>query len=244
MNRIPGLLILSLAVLLTMSCAQPETETAEEMPAESPSAETGPDPAVVDPDHYTVEFENDRVRVLRIAYGPGEASVMHYHPEAVAVFLNDVQGQFELPDGSIVETHPGAGEHEFTPAGLHLPSNTGEESFELVLVELKDAATPAAGETGADPVVVDADHYKVEFENDRVRVLRITYEAGEKSVMHYHPDNVAVFLSENHGQFEMPDGSTSELHPEPGEHVYAPAGLHLPSNIGEAPFELVLVELK
>jgi hypothetical protein len=27
-----------------------------------------------------------------------------------------------------------------------------------------------------DPVKVDAKHYKVEFENDRVRVLRITYK--------------------------------------------------------------------
>ncbi len=38
-----------------------------------------------------------------------------------------------------------------------------------------------------DPVKVDAKHYKVEFENDQVRVLRITYGPGEKSVMHEHP---------------------------------------------------------
>ena len=77
------------------------------------------------------------MRILRITYGPGENSVMHYHPDDVAVFLTDVHGQFELPDGSIVENRATAGQSTFAPAGLHLPSNTGEESFELVLIELK-----------------------------------------------------------------------------------------------------------
>jgi hypothetical protein len=32
-----------------------------------------------------------------------------------------------------------------------------------------------------DPVIVDPQRYKVEFENERVRVVRIKYGAGEKS---------------------------------------------------------------
>ncbi len=48
-----------------------------------------------------------------------------------------------------------------------------------------------------DPLKVDPKHYKVEFENDRVRVLRITYGPREKSVMHGHPATVAVFSTEN-----------------------------------------------
>ena len=44
------------------------------------------DPVKVDPKHYKVEFENESVRVLRISYAPGEKSVMHYHPNAVAVY--------------------------------------------------------------------------------------------------------------------------------------------------------------
>ena len=42
-----------------------------------------------------------------------------------------------------------------------------------------------------DPVKVDPKHYKVEVENEKVRVLRVNYKAHEKSVMHSHPDNVA-----------------------------------------------------
>jgi len=35
------------------------------------------DPVEVDPRHYTVEVENEKVRVLRIKYGPREKSTMH-----------------------------------------------------------------------------------------------------------------------------------------------------------------------
>ena len=52
-----------------------------------------------------------------------------------------------------------------------------------------------------DPVKVDPQHYKVEFENERVRVLRIKYGAGEKSVMHSHPESIAVFLTDAHAKF-------------------------------------------
>ena len=56
-----------------------------------------------DPKHYTVEFENDKVRVLRIKYGPHEKSVMHHHPATVAVFLTDAKARFTLPDGSTAD---------------------------------------------------------------------------------------------------------------------------------------------
>ena len=59
------------------------------------------DPVKVDPQHYKVEFENERVRVLRIKYGAGEKSVMHSHPEAIAVFLTDAHHRRVKTLGSV-----------------------------------------------------------------------------------------------------------------------------------------------
>ncbi len=95
------------------------------------------DPVKVDPKHYKVEFENSDVRVLRITYGAGEKSVMHEHPNAVAVFLTDEQTRFTLPDGKTQDVRNKAGQTEWTAAGKHLPENTGSKRMELVLVELK-----------------------------------------------------------------------------------------------------------
>jgi quercetin dioxygenase-like cupin family protein len=101
------------------------------------------DPVKVDPKHYKVEFENDQVRVLRITYGAHEKSVMHEHPASLAVFLTDGQTKFTFPDGKAQDAPFKAGTTMWTPAGKHLPENTGDKPFELILVEMK-AKTPAA----------------------------------------------------------------------------------------------------
>ncbi len=95
-----------------------------------------------------------------------------------------------------------------------------------------------------DPVKVDPKHYKVEFENDQVRVLRITYGPHEKSVMHEHPAGVAVFLTEQRGKFTLEDGKTVERDWKVGQAQWVPAEKHLPENVSDKPLELVLVELK
>ena len=102
-------------------------------------------------------------------------------------------------------------------------------------------ATPGAAQ---DPVKVDAKHYKVEFENDQVRVLRITYGPHEKSVMHQHPGSVAVFLADGQARFTLPDGKTQDAPIKAGATQWEAGGKHLPENTGDKPFELVLVELK
>ena len=95
-----------------------------------------------------------------------------------------------------------------------------------------------------DPAKVDPKHYKVEVENEKVRVLRVNYRAHEKSVMHSHPDSVAIFQSDTHCRFTFPDGKTEEHRFRAGETLYAPAGSHLPENLSGHPIDLVIVELK
>ena len=108
----------------------------------APAAARAQDPVKVDPKHYTVVFENETVRVLRIHYGPGEKSVMHEHPDAVAVFLTDQKNKMTFPNGKSEMMSGKAGEVQMTPAGAHLPENAGDKPMELILVELK--GKPAA----------------------------------------------------------------------------------------------------
>jgi hypothetical protein len=95
-----------------------------------------------------------------------------------------------------------------------------------------------------DPVKVDSRHYKVEFENERVRVLRIKYRPGEKSVMHSHPESVAVFLPEAHAKFTYPDGRTEDIDANAGMVQHRDAFTHLPESLSDTAFEVIQVELK
>jgi len=97
---------------------------------------------------------------------------------------------------------------------------------------------------GEDAVKADPQHYTVEFENDRVRVIRIKYGPGEKSVMHTHGPHVAIFLTDNNVRMTLPDGTSSELTGEAGATLWTDADEHLPENLSDKPFELILVELK
>lgn len=95
-----------------------------------------------------------------------------------------------------------------------------------------------------DPVKVDPKHYKVEFENDQVRVLRITYGPHEKSVMHDHPASQVIYLTDAQVKFTLPDGKTQEVGGKAGETSWAAAGKHLPENLSDKPLEGILVEIK
>ncbi len=97
------------------------------------------DATVAAPDHYTIEFENDQVRVVRIKYGPHEKSVMHTHPAGVYVFLTDGEARFAMPDGTTQESSWDAKEVSWDSGTIHLPENTSDEPFEILLIELKEA---------------------------------------------------------------------------------------------------------
>ena len=102
-------------------------------------------------------------------------------------------------------------------------------------------ASPALAQ---DAAKVDAKHYKVEFENNKVRVLHATYGPHEKSVMHSHPDAVAIFLTDGQGKFTFPDGKTQDIHLKAGTTMWNPATTHQPENTGDKPFEVIVVEMK
>jgi quercetin dioxygenase-like cupin family protein len=249
--------IFGLSALILVACSDRGTETVtDSTPSAEPVTAAEPmrkpdagesvriDPTVADPDHYTVELENDAVRVLRIRYGAGEESVMHHHPDSAAIFLTDADGLMTLPDGSTMEFSVPAGAATFNPGGDHQPKNTSDAAWEVVEVELKPRDAGGSDSGGPDPTVVDADHYTTEFENDDVRIVRIRYGAGEESVMHYHPDSVAVFVTDHLVAMTMPDGTTEEIPADAGDVMFIPGGQHLPRNVADSAWELVLIELK
>ena len=112
----------------------------------------------------------------------------------------------------------------------------------LLVATLLCLAGPAA--MAQDPVKVAPDHYKVEFENAQVRVLRIHYGPHDKSAMHSHPNNVVIFLTDAHVKFTTPDGKSVERSGKAGETTWNPAQTHTSENLSDQPLDGILVELK
>lgn len=107
----------------------------------------------------------------------------------------------------------------------------------------------AIGAMAQDATKVDPKHYKVEYEDDNVRVVRIKYGPHEKSVMHEHQNgNCSIYLTDMHIKDTMPDGKTSDENVKAGTVECSPvkAGkfAHSPENLSDQPLELILVEHK
>ena len=91
----------------------------------------------VDPKHYAVEFENSKVRVIRIKYGPKDTSPMHSHPAGLVVFVTDQHVRFTLPDGTSQEVKAKAGETLWMDANTHQPENLSDQPLEVLYIETK-----------------------------------------------------------------------------------------------------------
>jgi len=204
------------------------------------------DPVKVAAKQCKVAFENDYVRVLSWSTGPHEKTAMHDHPAMVSISLSGGKTRFTSPDGKSREVETKAGQASWSDPDKHSSEELGGKASGIIQVELKKR--PGAGmvalAAAEDSVAVDPKHYKVEFQNDRVRVLRIKYGPGEKSVMHGHPANVAVFLTPGEAEMPLLDGNTASLDIKAGQVQCADKEKHLPQNSGSKPFELILVELK
>ncbi len=103
-----------------------------------PTVSFAADAVVLDPKHYSVDRENDSVRVVRIKYGPHERSVMHDHArDGLLVYLTDHRVKFSYLDGRSEEVSAKAGQTAWVTAGTHLPENLEAKPLELLYIEIK-----------------------------------------------------------------------------------------------------------
>lgn len=93
-----------------------------------------------------------------------------------------------------------------------------------------------------DPLNVDPAHYKVEFENDQIQVVRVHFGPHYRSVMNQTPARVVVVLKDEHFKVTYPDGTSSERHLKAGTTFWDEGGgKGIPENLSDEPFELIWV---
>ncbi len=95
------------------------------------------DPAVTDRDHYTVMFENDRVRVLEYRDRPGDKTHEHSHPAFVLYAVGPFERRITLSDGKTLDRTFKGGEVMFSEAQTHIGENVGSTPTHVIMVELK-----------------------------------------------------------------------------------------------------------
>jgi hypothetical protein len=117
-------------------------------------------------------------------------------------------------------------------SGAYVAENTGDHPIRILEVDLKGPPAGPAPVSQLDPTVVDERHYKIDFENDQVRVLRVHYDAHDTGALHQHMLNrVVVYLN------DQPGAKSDDVR-------MAGPGTHTEQNAGDLPADRIAVELK
>ena len=193
-------------------------------------------------------IDNDQVKVIVVKEAPHKKTSLHKHDvNRVMIYLNAGKQDFEYPDKPKSTLTFAAGEAKWSPAGgMHIGEITTANPVGIVEVELKKPGGAAKMTPPAlDVVKVDPKHYKVQFENDQVRVIHGKVGPHESVPMHEHPLNrVVVYLTEQNFKVVMGDGKTDTAQHKAAEVVWSGPSKHQEENVSDKPFEVVFVELK
>ncbi len=95
------------------------------------------DATKAEPKHYKLAFENDKVQVVYVQYGPHEKSSLHAHPQGVMVNITAAHLLFTGEHGKIHEAYSKPGEARWYPAIRHAVENLGDAPFSGVYIGVK-----------------------------------------------------------------------------------------------------------
>jgi quercetin dioxygenase-like cupin family protein len=99
---------------------------------------TAQDPLKVGPKIYRKLLENERVRMLEVAFAPGDSIGMHSHPDHAVYAVTGGKLRVTTSDGKTQVADLKAGDPIWFPAVIHGAKNIGATPLKLVVVELKE----------------------------------------------------------------------------------------------------------
>jgi quercetin dioxygenase-like cupin family protein len=216
------------------------------------------DPVSVDPADVKVVFESEQIRVLHARYAPHQKIAIHSHPSRVVVYITDMHALVTSASGATEELRYRAGDSRWSEPVTHSVENLEDTPFEIVEIELKNAAgaavlVPAPGSSATaltEPVPVDKEpHHHFVFQNQYVRVLDVLFPVGETSLFHTHSnDNIGIPISGDKTQSQPTGGEWSDVQDvKPGAAGFRKARgqayTHRVRSAGKLPYHVIDVEI-
>lgn len=191
-------------------------------------------------------LDNGDVKVLSVDVKAHEKTRLHEHKvNRVMIYLQPGRQDFEFQDGHKTSLTWKAGEPKWSPAaGMHIAEITSPNPITIVEIELKKAGAGKTATGEGDPVQLDKKHYKVEFENDQVRVVRVHLGPHEATPEHTHRLNRVVTHLTDQDFVVTTNGKADAMKHAKGEINWSGPGTHTEKNNSDKPWEAIMTELK
>ena len=193
-----------------------------------------------------VPIDNEWVKVIVAQNTPGQKSRLHKHDvNRVMVHLSPGTMRLAFEGKTPKDVKFDAGTLRWDPSGgLHTSENVGGTTYKIVEVELKKPGSPVTW-PAKDPLKVAPKTYKVEFENDQVRVVRVHIPSKGAIPQHDHvTKRVTIALTEAKIQLTNADGTKTEATFAAGEPRWGMPAVHAEQSLVDHPIELVMIDVK
>jgi hypothetical protein len=179
-------------------------------------------------DSYEVGFENEYVRIVNVSIPAGKTPA-EYTPAALPLVRIDLVSR----------------KTRYVDAASRQELARGSEAaVREIRVELKAAPPTKAKALALDAVRIDPARYKIDFENDKVRVVRLGFGPRERGVMVEHPPRVLATLSDVSVKLVLLDGTMDQRGAPAGVAAWLEGETLQTENASDQPLEVVLVEPK
>jgi len=192
-------------------------------------------------------LENDQVKVVRALEKSQVQGKFHQHEmNRVMVYLQSGQQRFQYQDGrpTIVSDFKAGQVVWSPPTGMHA-GYVLDHDFNIIEIELKTRGTDKKITGNLDPLKVDPGHYKLEFENPQVRVLRVKVPPHAVLPMHaYTTNRVIILLTDQDFLKKDATGKAETAKHKAGEVLWAPPVEQSEQNLSNQPFEALIVQVK
>ena len=192
-------------------------------------AQNTPAPAAI-----AQRLDTPQVRVYVATLQPHTPSISRngHATNRVLIYLDD--GAMTVKEGADTTTITfKRGDVRWRPSGgPYTAENTSDHPIRILEIDLKGPPAGPAPISKLDPVAVDPQHYKVDFENEFVRVLRVHFGAGETGATHEHILNRVVFYLN-----DQPNAKADDVR-------MSGAATHAEANDSALPADRIAVEIR
>jgi len=128
-----------------------------------------------------------------------------------------------------------------TVAACNQSDKTAETKATDSTTTAKMEATPT--DAVMDAVKVAPNLYKVLADTMGIEILDVTYNPGDSSAMHSHPDYAIYVLEGGSAAFYGKDGKKMDVEMKTGTIMIKPAEVHSVKNTGKTPIKVILFEV-
>lgn len=196
------------------------------------------------PDVFNLKFDSLGLRCYEVICKSGDSIPMHKFPENVLYVIEPGTVEYTLEDGKKIISEFKKGQAYIRPAGSAISKNIGNTTVKGILFHiLRSNVTDKVYDSTKDAAKVEPSIYQVLGDTNNIRVIMATYQSGQTSKIHGHPDYISYVLNGGKTEIIEKDGSKKD-----GELIAGTSGVfegseHVFKNIDTVAWKVLMIEV-